>query len=209
MVRLLLSVLLLFMSLSARADTALLVVGDSLSAGYGIPMERAWPSLLQQRLTDQRQPYRVVNLSISGDTSAGGRARLPEALARHRPGLVVLALGANDGLRGLPPVALRENLLAMIRAAQAAGARVLVIGMRLPPNYGPDYTAQFEAAFRDAARIGKAPLLPFLLAPIASDAGAFQADGLHPTAPAQPLILDHVWPALIPLLRSPGQRSGK
>lgn len=199
-----LRLLILLASLSFTATAAaagtLLVFGDSLSAGYGIRQEAAWPSLLQKRLAEKRVDYSVVNASISGETTAGGRSRIAEAIGRQRPSIVIIALGANDGLRGLPVPAMKENLTAMIRAARTAKARVVLVGMRLPPNYGPQYTKDFDAAFRDVARAEKAALLPFLLEPIALDRDAFQADGLHPVAAVQPKLLDHVWAALKPML---------
>jgi len=195
---------LLLLSWCATAHAAaLLVFGDSLSAGYGIAREQSWPALLEERLRTEKFPYTVINASISGETTAGGRTRLPAALKQHRPKLVILALGANDGLRGLPLAQTRDNLLAMVRAAKAAGARVLVAGMQLPPNYGPDYAREFNALFATVARQEKAALLPFLLEPIGLDDSAFQPDRLHPTAAAQPRILDHVWQTLQPLLKRP------
>jgi len=179
----------------------ILVWGDSLSAGYGLRAEQAWPSLLQQRLAHEGIPGRVVNGSVSGETSAGGRSRLPEALKRFEPDILILALGANDGLRGLPPQLMRSNLRGMIDAATAAGARVLLVGMRVPPNYGPAYASKFRESFESLARDTHVALLPFLLEPIALDRDAFQSDGLHPTAEAQPKIVDHVWAALAPLLK--------
>lgn len=175
-------------------------MGDSLSAGYGIRPQQAWPSLMQERLRELRLDYSVANLSISGETSAGGRSRFAAALKEHQPAVVVLALGANDGLRGLPLQQMENNLAAMIAAARKAGARVLVAGMRLPPNYGP-YAEQFFQRFGDVAKAEKAAYLPFLLEPVAPRPELFQADRLHPTAEAQPLLLDHLWPALRPLLR--------
>jgi acyl-CoA thioesterase-1 len=142
----------------------------------------------------------VANASISGETTAGGRTRFGAALSQFKPKVVILALGANDGLRGLPVAAMKENLQVMVRQARQQGARVLLVGMRLPPNYGPQYTQDFETVFRDLARSEKTALLPFLLEPIALDGNAYQPDGLHPTAAAQPKIVDHVWAALKPLL---------
>lgn len=179
----------------------MLVFGDSLSAGYGIAREHSWPALLQARLHAEKFPHQVINASISGETTAGGKSRLPAALKRHRPQVVILALGANDGLRGLPLVHTRDNLLAMTRAAKSAGARVLIAGMRLPPNYGPDYAREFAALFARVAQQEQVALLPFLLEPVALDDTAFQPDRLHPTAAAQPAILDHLWPVLKPLLK--------
>lgn len=185
----------------AQAADTVLVFGDSLSAGYGIAVRQSWPALLADHLRAEKLPQTVVNASISGETTAGGRSRLPTVLRQHRPAVVVLALGANDGLRGLPLAQTRDNLAAMLRAAKAAGARVLLVGMQLPPNYGPDYTREFNALFTTLARQEKTALLPFLLEPIALDEAAFQADRLHPTAAAQPRILAHVWQSLKPLLK--------
>lgn len=191
---------LLFFTLPAHAAKTVLVMGDSLSAGYGIRPEQAWPALLDKRLAEKRFDYSVANLSISGETTAGGRARFAAALRQYQPAVVVIALGANDGLRGLQLAQMRDNLGAMTAAAQAAGARVLLAGMRLPPNYGP-YAEEFRSSFATVAGSRKAALLPFLLEPVASQQSLFQADNLHPTAAAQPAILDHVWPALLPLLK--------
>ena len=184
----------------AFAARTILVMGDSLSAGYGIRPEQAWPSLLGKRLAEKRLDYSVANLSISGETTAGGRARLPDALRQHKPAVVVIALGANDGLRGLPLDQMRDNLSAMLDAAHAAGARTLLVGVRLPPNYGP-YATEFDRTFAEVAKQKKSARLDFLLAPIAAERGYFQADNLHPTAEAQPLLLDTVWPSLQPLLK--------
>jgi len=186
---------------SAFATDTVLVFGDSLSAGYGIAVHQSWPALLAERLRQEKPPKDLVNASISGETTAGGRARLPAVLERHRPAVVILALGANDGLRGLPLAESRANLTQMVQAAKTSGARVLLVGMRLPPNYGPEYTRDFSALFTTLARQEKTALLPFLLEPIALDDAAFQADRLHPTAAAQPKILDHVWNSLKPLLK--------
>ena len=175
-------------------------MGDSLSAGFGLRPEEAWPSLLARRLTEKRLDYSVANLSISGETTAGGRSRLSAALRQQSPAVVIIALGANDGLRGLPLTQMRDNLNAMIESSRAAGARVLIAGMRLPPNYGP-YADEFAGVFADLARRHQVALLPFLLEPVAGRPRLFQADNLHPVAEAQPLILDHVWPALAPLLK--------
>ncbi|WP_374344220.1 arylesterase [Azonexus sp.] len=198
--RLVLFVFSLLLTASAFAARPVLILGDSLSAGYGIRPDQAWPALLAGRLAEKRLDYSVANLSISGETTAGGRSRLAPALAERRPAVVVIALGANDGLRGLPLPQMRANLDAMIAASRAAGARVLLAGMRLPPNYGP-YADEFASVFADLARRHKVALLPFLLEPVASRPQLFQADNLHPLAEAQPLILDHVWPALAPLLK--------
>ena len=192
--------LLLVAPSSALAAKTVLVFGDSLSAGYGIRPQEAWPALLEKRLGERRLNYNVANLSISGETTAGGRSRLAAALREHRPSVVVIALGANDGLRGLPLAQMRANLEHMVTISQQAGARVALLGMRLPPNYGP-YAEQFFQTFSELAKQHKTAYLPFLLEPVATQPTMFQADQLHPTAKAQPLILDHAWPALQPLLR--------
>lgn len=202
MLRILASIFLLLLG-TAHAAEKILVFGDSLSAGYGMAREQSWPALLQTRLIRAGYAYEVFNASISGETTAGGVSRLPVLLQQQRPRIVILALGANDGLRGLPVAQMRANLVAMTRQAKSAGARLLLVGMRLPPNYGPDYTRSFDATFATIAREEKIAWLPFLLEPIALDDHAFQADRLHPTAAAQPKILDHVWQALEPLLKRP------
>jgi acyl-CoA thioesterase-1 len=175
-------------------------MGDSLSAGYGIRPEQAWPSLLGMRLAEKHLDYSVANLSISGETTAGGRSRLGAALKTHQPAIVVIALGANDGLRGLPLGQMRDNIDAMVDASRTAGAKVVLAGMRLPPNYGP-YATDFFNSFKTIALTKKALLIEFLLEPVAAKPQLFQADNLHPLAEAQPLILDHVWPTLAPLLK--------
>lgn len=201
----LLRVLLLTLIVAWPAGTAaaarLLVMGDSLSAGYGLPAEQGWVGLLAAQLKSEGKGWEVVNASVSGETSAGGAARIGDALSRHQPAVVVIALGANDGLRGLGPDLLAANLRRMANAATAAGARVLLIGIRIPPNYGPAYTRAFEGTFARVADELKLPLLPFLLEPIATDERWFQADRLHPNAEAQPRILAHVRTALDPLLK--------
>jgi len=197
----LLLALILVQDTGAAPAPSILVVGDSLSAGYGIELRDGWVTLLQQRLTRQGYPHTVVNASISGDTTAGGRARLPAALKRQRPQIVILELGGNDGLRGLPLRETRANLDAMIKAAHAAGARVLLVGIHLPPNYGPDYAGKFHAIYHDLARAHNTALLPFLLDGVALTPGLMQADGIHPRAAAQPRLLGNVWPVLEPLLK--------
>ncbi len=188
----------------SRTDTAatqtILVVGDSLSAAYGIREDAGWVALLQERLLDSGHPHRVVNASITGDTTAGARARLPAALDLHRPSLVVLELGGNDGLRGLSLRAMRENLIELVRLSRAAGARVLLLGMRLPPNYGLAYTAAFERVYRRVADGEGVALVPFFLEGVAETLELMQADGIHPGEQAQPLMLEQVWPALEELL---------
>lgn len=177
-----------------------LVMGDSLSAGYGMPATQGWVALLADRLERRTPPWEVVNASISGETTAGGRSRIVDALARHRPQVVVIALGANDGLRGLPTEGTAANLAWMIGAAHGAGAEVLLVGMQMPPNLGPDYTRAFADNYTTLAARFDVALLPFLLEPIALDAEAYQDDNLHPVAAAQPRLLEHVWESLEPLL---------
>lgn len=195
-------------SAAGTAGNVILVYGDSLSAGYGIRVEQSWPALLADRLTKNppvgagsKASWTVANASISGETTAGGRSRFAAALEQFKPKVVVLTLGANDGLRGLPAKQMQDNLTTMVKLAKGRGARVLLIGMRLPPNYGPDYTKNFEAAFVTTARLEKVTLLPFLLEPVAGQRDNFQADGLHPVAAVQPKILDHIYPSLLPLLK--------
>jgi len=181
-----------------------LVVGDSLSAEYGIARGSGWVALLEARLARERIAATVVNASISGDTTSGGRARLPALLARHQPQVVLIELGGNDALRGLPLVSTEANLRAMTRAAKAAGARVLIAGMAVPPNYGRQYGEDFVALFAKVARAEGAALVPFLLAGVADVPGAddlFQPDRIHPRAEAHPRLLANVWPVLLPLLK--------
>jgi acyl-CoA thioesterase-1 len=179
----------------------ILVFGDSISAGYGLPrVDQGWVALLQARLKHEGYGDEVINASVSGETTTGGLSRLPRALALHRPAVVVLELGGNDGLRALPLEAVRANLEKMIDLAQGAHARVVLLGMRIPPNYGPDYTQRFAALFEDIARKRKLPFVPFLLGRVALDPDQMQADGIHPNAAAQPMLLDAVWPVLRPLL---------
>jgi acyl-CoA thioesterase-1 len=187
---------------AAPAETpVILVFGDSISAGYGLAhVEQGWVALLQTRLKDQEYGYQVVNASVSGETTAGGLARLPRALTLHRPKIVILELGGNDGLRALPIAQMRANLAHMVDLAAAAGAHVLLLGMRIPPNYGPDYTEQFRSCYSDVARDKKLPLVPFLLNDIALSPNLMQADGIHPNELGQPKLLANVWPALQPLL---------
>lgn len=177
-----------------------LVFGDSLSAGYGLPQGRGWVDLLQQRLDIGKQRLRIVNASISGETTLGGRNRLPAALAQHRPRLVILQLGANDALRGQSLDRMRDNLEEMVRASREVKAEVLLVGMQIPPNYGQEYTRKFQAVFAEVARRHKVALVPFLLDGFADQPRFFQPDGVHPTVQAQPMMLDNVWAALSPLL---------
>ncbi len=186
------------------ASRKLLVVGDSLSAEYGLARGSGWVALLEARLTERRMAVTVVNASISGDTTSGGRSRLPALLARHEPDVVLIELGGNDALRGLPLDMTRSNLRDMARAAKAVGARVLLVGMQVPPNYGRRYAEDFQALFATVAREEKTALVPFLLAGVADGPDAesmFQPDRIHPSAAAQPRMLDNVWPVLLPLLR--------
>lgn len=180
-----------------------LIVGDSISAGLGLPPATGWATLLDARLRNQHYPYDVVNASISGDTTAGGRARLPALLATHHPAIVVIELGGNDGLRGGDLTATAANLDAMIVAAQKSGAKVLLIGMQLPPNYGAQYTSRFAALFNDASRRHKTALVPFFFEGFADRNELFQADRIHPTEAAQARLLDNVWPVLQRMLGKP------
>jgi acyl-CoA thioesterase-1 len=183
----------------ATAPTVL-VLGDSLSAAYGIRVEQGWVSLLQERLTASGYGYRVVNASASGETTGGALARLPRALEKQHPAVVIIELGGNDGLRGLPIKDVRSNFESLIRRSRQAGAKVLLIGMRIPPNYGPAYTLSFHEMYGAVASKERVPLVPFFLDGIALDDSLMQEDGLHPNAAAQPKLLDQVWPKLVPLL---------
>lgn len=182
----------------------LLVLGDSLSAAYGLPAEEGWVSLMEQELKQRRLADKVINASISGETSSGGLQRLPRLLADYRPDLVLLELGANDGLRGTPLQVMEQNLRRMVELSQAAGAEVILIGIRIPPNYGPQYTQRFYSIYPDLAQEYQLPLVPFLLEGVALKPQLMQSDGLHPTAAAQPILLQTVWPHLLPLLQSEG-----
>lgn len=190
--------LIVFSPLSSAAT--LLVLGDSLSAAYGIPREQGWVSLLDQRLQQQGYKVSVVNASISGETTQGGLSRLPALLEQHQPDIVVLELGANDGLRGTFPPVIRSNLDRLTQLSQQQGAQVLVLGMQLPPNYGPAYTRQFAAVFDTVATTRDTALVPFFMERVALAPEFMQSDGLHPNAAGQPHLLDTVWPALKPLL---------
>ena len=177
-----------------------LVMGDSLSAAYGLASDEGWVALTRERMGATHPGWRIVNASISGETTAGGKARVVDALARHRPAVVVIALGANDGLRGLPIDAMRRNLAWMIGAAHGARAEVLLVGMQMPPNLGPDCTREFAASYPLLANKFDTALVPFLLEPIATARDSFQEDNLHPVADAQDELRDHVWTGLAPLL---------
>lgn len=183
----------------ALADT-LLVVGDSISAAFGLETGQGWVALLERRLVERGLQYQVVNASISGDTSAGGLARLPALLANHHPQLVIIELGGNDGLRGQSPAQLQRNLAAMIDRSRTAGARVMLLGVQLPPNYGPRYNQTFARVYTSLAEEKQVPVVPFFLEGVGGVPGMMQPDGIHPAATAQVKMLDNVWPILEPLL---------
>ena len=189
----------------AAAAPVVLVVGDSVSAGYGIATDAGWTSLLQRRLAAEHYPHRVVNASISGDTTAGGRARLAALLDAHHPAVTIIELGGNDGLRGGSLDAMRANLDAMTVSAQKAGSRVLLVGMQLPPNYGAAYVRRFAETYGEVAQSRKAALVPFFFQGFADDNAMFQPDRIHPVLAAQQRLLDNVWQALHPLLGPPGK----
>ena len=197
----LLTTLALSAAVAAAPAQTVLVLGDSLSAGYGLAASQGWVALTARKMRATHPRWRLVNASISGETTAGGAARIAAELKRTRPTVVVIELGANDGLRGLSLQQTRANLDAIIGACARSGARVLLVGMRLPPNFGPIYTRGFEDNYIDLSKRYKTAFLPFLLAPIATDRSNFQADNMHPVAAAQPRLRDHVWPALAPLLK--------
>ena len=203
MKRFLVLLILIFAGFPANADTpAILVFGDSISAGYGLArVEQGWVGMLRAKLKDEGYGYQVVNASVTGETTAGGLARLPRALALHHPRVVILELGGNDGLRALPIDQMRSNLGKMVDLSVDSGAQILVLGMRIPPNYGPEFTEKFFAVFADVARDKRTPLVPFLLNDIALSPNLMQADGVHPNELGQPKLLDNVWPRLRPLLR--------
>lgn len=186
----------------AEKGAGVLVFGDSLSAAYGIPRERGWVALLQQQLDQQARKREVINASISGETTSGGLTRLKQLLDQHRPELVIIQLGANDGLRGLPVSDMRRNLSAMIELGQRSGARVALIGIMIPPNYGPRYTQEFKESYPLLAKQYKLPLVPFLLDGITENPELMQDDGLHPKADAQPMILQNVWKILAPWFKA-------
>ncbi|POA92129.1 arylesterase [Pseudomonas protegens] len=190
---------LMCMAQNAAAGTVL-IVGDSISAAFGLDTRQGWVALLEKRLKDQGFTDRVVNASVSGDTSAGGQARLPALLAEHKPEVVILELGGNDGLRGQPPRQLQQNLASMIDSSQAQGAKVLLLGMQLPPNYGVRYTQAFSQVYSQLASEKKVALVPFFLDGVGGHPELMQADGLHPAAAAQGKLLENVWPTLKPLL---------
>ncbi|GGM24043.1 arylesterase [Pseudomonas asuensis] len=191
---------LLLVAQQAAAQT-LLIVGDSISAGLGIEMGQGWAALLEKRLGEQGDSYKVINASISGDTSAGGLSRLPLLLNEHKPDVVIIELGGNDGLRGQPPAQLQQNLALMVDQSKQAGASVLLLGMRLPPNYGVRYTERFAAVYSNVADEKKVALVPFFLEGVGGIAQYMQPDGIHPNVAAQPRLLDNAWQALQPLLK--------
>lgn len=197
-----LSLLLCLVSASASAAApTLLVFGDSLSSGYGLPTGAGWVSLLERRLAEHGFPHRVINASVSGETTLGGKNRIGQALREHQPRIVIVELGGNDGLRGLGLSTSRSNLTEIVRDAKGAGAGVLLVGVRLPPNYGRTYTEKFQQLFADVAKEEKVPLVPFLLEGFGEHPEYFQPDGIHPGAEAQQRMLDNVWPKLKPLLK--------
>jgi acyl-CoA thioesterase-1 len=200
MYRILLLLFVLAAPAAPAAQPVVLIVGDSLSAGYGMAIHENWPRLLEERLAAAGYPHRVVNASISGDTTSGGLARLPGALERTAPSVVVIGLGGNDGLRGIPIPEIRRNLARMIQISLDAGAQAMLAGVHIPPNYGPAYTEAFHAIYHELAKEYGTGLAPFILDGVALDAELMQEDGIHPTAAAQPRIVDNVWPALEPLL---------
>jgi acyl-CoA thioesterase-1 len=184
------------------AKPVIVVLGDSISAEYGLPRDTGWVALMRQRLASERIDYSVANASISGDTTSGGRARMPELMQRLKPSIVVVELGANDALRGVPLSTTEDNLRTIIEEAQQGHAKVVLIGMYVPPNYGPDYTQKFHGLYGQLSKEFHVPLVPFLLAGIADKPEMFQADQMHPTQQAQPVLLNNVWPTLKPLLHA-------
>ena len=200
MLRLILFVLLLSAAGITQAAATLLVFGDSISAGYGLPRDQGWVELLRARLAREHADYKVVNASVTGETTVGGKLHLGAALARHKPRIVILELGGNDGLRGTRVDTIRANLTAMIAECRKQGSRVLLVGMRVPPNYGSDYEQKFHLVFATTAKTQRVPLVPFLFEGFAADRAMFQSDGIHPVAAAQEKMLDNIWPKLRPLL---------
>jgi acyl-CoA thioesterase-1 len=199
--RVLLLCLMLCAPAAYSASKTLLVLGDSISAEYGLPRDSGWVSLLQTRLSDDKLQVSVVNASISGETTAGGLTRLPALLQQHKPAVLIIELGGNDGLRGLSLAATQSNLREMIKSADRIGARVLLLGMRVPPNYGPDYSKRFAAMYQGLARERNVKLVPFLFAGLEDTERFFQQDRIHPNQRAQAVMLDNVWPSLRSLLK--------
>ena len=192
--------LLCCLALSARAEPTLMIVGDSLSAGYGLPQGKGWVDLLAERLRADKLGYRVINASLSGETTLGGANRIEAALIQHRPVVVVVELGGNDGLRGLSLDSTRSNIQSMVASIRRNKAQPLLVGMQLPPNYGTAYTRKFQGLFEEVAREQRVPLVPFMLAGFGDKREYFQSDGIHPTIEAQQMILDNIWPVLRPML---------
>jgi len=186
---------------ASAAGSTVLVFGDSLSAGYGMEVDQSWPALLQARLENEGYEHKVINASISGETSEGGAQRIAGAIDRYAPGVVVIELGGNDGLRGYPPKRLKANLETMIRQSRAAGAEVVLLGIRIPTNYGPRYTRSFESVYRDLASAYALPWVEFFMEGIALDDTLMQDDGIHPNAAAQEVLLDNAWPAILDALQ--------
>jgi acyl-CoA thioesterase-1 len=201
MKKFLITMLMLLFTVPALAENTILILGDSLSAGYGIDPAVGWASLLAKRLKAGKYDYRVVNASISGDTSSNGLSRLPTALTAAHPEITIIELGGNDGLRGLAPDQIKKNLTSLIALAKQAGSKVLVVGVRIPPNYGLAYTQQFEGVYQDLAKMGGVTVVPLFLKGIDDHAGWIQADGIHPTQDAQTKMLDNVWVGLKALLQ--------
>ena len=199
--RVLLLCLMLCAPASYSASKTLLVLGDSISAEYGLPRDSGWVSLLQKRLSDDKLTVKVINASISGETTAGGLTRLPGLLQQHKPAVLIIELGGNDGLRGLSLAATQSNLREMIKSADSIGARVLLLGMRVPPNYGPDYSKRFAAMYQGLARERNVKLVPFLFTGLEDTERFFQQDRIHPNQRAQTVMLDNVWPSLRSLLK--------
>ncbi len=201
MPKFLFAVIVLMMSMSAMAKPVIVVLGDSISAGYGIEVEQGWVALLQKKLHETKRDYSISNASISGDTSAGGLARIDPILSAQKPAIVLLQLGANDGLRGLSPVQMKSNLAEIVHRAQKAGATVILLGMKIPPNYGKRYIELFYNVYPQLAKELDITLVPFLLEDVALDKDLMQADGLHPNAKAQPILANKIEPYLFPLLK--------
>jgi acyl-CoA thioesterase-1 len=189
-------------SMPAFAESPkIMIYGDSLSAAYGIPQQQGWVSLLQKKLASEHYQYEVINASISGETTSSGVSRIHNALKQVKPSIVIIELGANDGLRGLPIQAMTTNLEAIIQQSKESGAKILLVGMRIPPNYGPQYTKLFSQSYVKLSQVHEIPLVPFMLENIAAKANLIQDDGLHPNAVAQPMVLDNIWPHLKKLLK--------
>ena len=202
MLRIFLFVLLFSAAGITHAAATILVFGDSISAGYGLPRDQGWVDLLRARLVREHADYMVVNASVTGETTVGGKTHLGAALNRHQPQIVILELGGNDGLRGTRVETIRANLTAMIAACRKHGSRVLLVGMRVPPNYGSDYEHKFRLVYETTAKTQRVPLVPFLFEGFAADRAMFQSDSIHPTIDAQEKMLDNIWPRLRPLLTS-------